>query len=122
MAADELLQQYARDFNCLADNDRKTRQRALQKLSAHVNAPEAMYAAQFPSESAVHCSRRRATPDGSRPTNTRAQPSSTRAPAKSAAPPRPPGIADRSRRASSLEVRGRGLMQVLLNQRGQRHW
>ena len=39
MAADDLLQQYARDFNCLADPDRKTRQRALQKLGALARSP-----------------------------------------------------------------------------------
>ena len=41
MAADDLLQQYARDFNCLADPDRKTRQRALQKLGALARSPPA---------------------------------------------------------------------------------
>ena len=35
-----MLQQYARDFNCLSDQDRKTRQRALQKLSALASSPQ----------------------------------------------------------------------------------
>jgi hypothetical protein len=36
----ELMQQYARDFNCLSDQDRKTRQRALQKLGALARSPQ----------------------------------------------------------------------------------
>eukprot|EP00964_Phaeocystis_antarctica_P091240 scaffold58483_cov66-Phaeocystis_antarctica.AAC.4 len=35
-----MLQQFARDFNCLSDQDRKTRQRALQKLSALADGPQ----------------------------------------------------------------------------------
>ena len=34
------MQQYARDFNCLSDQDRKTRQRALQKLGALARSPQ----------------------------------------------------------------------------------